>query len=95
MIIKTHSLTWIYYWFLGKELEYKTYEDWYKISQEDIIEHGGRTLVSTYYSGSPASLVSCVYPEFDWKVWRFSRVPDGFWDDFQNQIQFMDWLGKR
>jgi hypothetical protein len=36
-----------------------------------------------------------VYPEHEWLPWRFSKVPNGFWDDIKNQRDFLDWAGKQ
>jgi hypothetical protein len=27
--------------------------------------------------------------------WRFSRIPNGYWDDLKNQRKFMDWAGEQ
>jgi len=34
-----------------------------------------------------------VYPEFNWIVWKFNTVPQGFWSD-RNKRRFFDWLRK-
>ena len=34
-------------------------------------------------------------PEIRWIAWRFGSVPNGFWSDRDNRIEYMDWLGKR
>lgn len=77
----------------GGELGYKEYEDWYNISFEEIRKYGGSELLQKYYFGSPRKLVTSLYPDFNWKTWKFNKVPNGYWDKLQNQKKFMDWLG--
>lgn len=31
-----------------------------------------------------------VYPEFTWKIWRFPRVPNAFWNEKHNQRAFLE-----
>jgi hypothetical protein len=38
-------------------------------------------------------MVGEIFPEFPWQLWKFSRVPRNFWQDKNNQINFMNWLG--
>ena len=79
---------------LGKQLGFKTMEDWYKITQKDIIEYGGSQLLDQY-SCSPSKIVQDVYSEHTWLCWKFEIVPKGFWSDKKNQRDFMDSLGKQ
>jgi len=51
--------------------------------------------VLSYYQGSPMYALLSVYPEFDWIIWKFNRVPMGFWKDKTNHKKFFDWLGKQ
>lgn len=39
-------------------------------------------------------MLSTVYPEYPWLPWKFAKCPDGYWDDINNQRQYMDWLGQ-
>lgn len=74
------------------KLRCKIYEDWYKISTEDIIKHGGVGLLKIY-SGSLTKLLASIFPSVDWKLWQFNKVPNGFWNELVNQKKFVDWLG--
>lgn len=33
--------------------------------------------------------------EYNWEVWKFSRVPNGYWEDSQNQRAVFDYIYKR
>jgi hypothetical protein len=35
-----------------------------------------------------------LYPEHNWVIWRFSKVPEGFWDQPENRKAFFEWLAK-
>lgn len=76
----------------GNELGYVSQEDWYQITGDAIRTHGGSVLLSKY-ENSPSKLVTSVFSDKSWKIWKFNKVPDGFWDDSTNQKHFMEWLG--
>ena len=56
--------------------------------------HGGG-LLATRYNHSLQSLLSEVYPNFDWFAWEFEKLPTKFFDDPKNQRKFVDWAGKQ
>lgn len=58
---------------------------------KNFIKVGGSSILQQH-SSSLSLLLSTVYPEHDWKLWRFSQTPRHFWDDPINQREFMDWL---
>jgi len=80
---------------LWKEFGYVSFEDWYKITTEDVEMHGGSALVNMY-NGSVVNALLSLYPEYDWKIWEFVNVksPLGFWDR-HNQRKYFDWLGHK
>jgi len=89
------DLSQIFFDKLGRQLEYSSFSDWYNITKEEVIEHGGNNLLS-YYEYSPVKALLSIYPEFDWIIWKFrNAVPQGFWKQKINQRQFFDWLGKQ
>jgi hypothetical protein len=73
---------------LGNELGYKTPSDWYALSYEDIEV----CLMKIY--GSPEKLVRSFFPDYDFKTWKFNRVPPGWWNDPKNQREYIDNLGE-
>lgn len=77
-------------WLFNK-LNYKTIEDWYNVTGQDIIgNHGGGLLEK--YKGSPIKLLSSVFPEYNWLPWKFHSIPKGFWEKDGNQMVYMKWL---
>lgn len=80
---------------LGKQLGYKKLDDRYKVTQEDIKNYGGRGLLNEYYNSSLTKALIAVYPTQNWMLWRFGRVPKGFWETGANQREFFDWLGQQ
>jgi len=53
-------------------LEIQNLTDWYKISVHQFIELGGAALLH-YHHGSLINILKTVYPEFNWKNFRFSN----------------------
>jgi len=84
----------IYVGWLGKILNYKTMEHWYKIHQNDIINNYGSGVLSKYYGGSPNKLIQNIYPEYEWKPWLFNKTECNYWDKKENIKKFAIWLGK-
>jgi hypothetical protein len=35
-----------------------------------------------------------IYPEYNWNIWNFMKVPRGYWDDILNQKKFLDMVAK-
>ena len=79
---------------LGKRLGYRRPDDWYKVKLTDFTENYGRPLVRRYRD-SAAATVMAIVPRKRWHEWMFTRVPPGFWDDFDNRKRYIKWLGKR
>ena len=44
------------------------------------------------YGNSHIKLITTVYSDYKWLPWQFSSVSKGYWNDKQNQIEFMNWL---
>ena len=82
---------------LGTQLGYKSMDDWYNITVEDIVKFGGKALLSKYYNGSPSQAVQSVYPQYNWKLWNFKVAPHGYWEkvpeDIFEQKKIVEWLG--
>ena len=79
---------------LGKKLGYTTMEHWYKISTKDFKNNYGNRLL-TYYNHSYVKLVTSMYPEYNWIIWKFKVVPNSYWQNKENHTKYMDWLGKK
>jgi len=42
---------------------------------------------------SPVNLVTSVLASHKWQPWKFNAVPKGYWQDRNNLIQYLEWLG--
>jgi hypothetical protein len=76
---------------LGSKIGIQEPSQWYEVSGEEIIARGGIHLLN-HYSKSPYKMLQAIYPEHEWQPWRFSRIPNGFWNDPSNGKNFFDWL---
>ena len=56
-------------------------------------ENGGSGLLLLYGS-SIYNLLSQILPQYNWLPWKFNSVPNGYWDDLNNQKKFLDYLTK-
>lgn len=79
---------------LGKELGYASMEHWYQLTTDVISKHGGRGLLNGYFNGSAIQMIQTLYPNHEWIPWKFAHVPNGYWEDSNNQIKFVEWLKK-
>jgi hypothetical protein len=91
----------------AEQLNIKEPSDWYKITQKvrnfqenylhykDIDDIGGKSLLSNYYRGSPALLVTSIFPEYQLLPWKFDICPKNFWNKMENQREFMNWAAQQ
>lgn len=63
-------------------------DGWYKITLSDIrrLGNGMEAVLNRFYGRSVIRALTKLYPEHDWKVWKFKQVPKGFWD---NEVSVM------
>lgn len=79
---------------LGKELKFKTLDDWYSISHRDFAENCGGRLLKRYRNSPTAIVVDC-FPQRKWLMWKFANAPNDFWKKKSNRVEYMKWLGKQ
>jgi hypothetical protein len=77
---------------LGQKFGYKQLSDFYNMTSEYIQKNGGKALISRIFNGSIEQALKSAYPSHDWLSWKFGTVPIGFWDTWEHQRKFMDWL---
>ena len=58
---------------LGKQLKYTCYEDWYQITTQLIHDNNGCGLLGGYYSNSPYQFVKAMFPEYKWILSKFKK----------------------
>ena len=79
---------------LQKILGYHKIDDLYKVTKNDFEENSGIGLLSKY-NNSPYQLLLSIYPEYEWFFWKFSHSPNGSWKNKENQLKYMNLLGKK
>src|SRR5690606_14683939 len=68
-------------------------EDWYSITYADCISFvESRILVDRFHGHSHTNALVFVYPDTNWNIWKFSRVPSEFWEDKDNRIHYFEWV---
>src|SRR5689334_7108095 len=56
---------------LGKQLDITHWEDWYKVTQQTLHSVSGGSSLLSVFRGSPSALLRSVYPQYQWKTWKF------------------------
>jgi hypothetical protein len=56
-----------------------------KIIQKTVVAY----LRSANYKGSLSKALAAAFPEKDWKMWKFTKVPRGYWGDINNRQSFL------
>ena len=78
---------------LGNRLGYIKMNAWYGVTVKRFHKNRGVTLLHKY-GDSPSKLVMTVYNSHQWQQSRFN-TQQGYWDNKNNQRDFMDQLGNR
>jgi hypothetical protein len=78
----------------AQQLGLKSMDDWYKVKVSDLLRLIGPNLLNQY-NRSIRKLLIGIYPNYDWKAWRFHAVPKGFWKEPQNVRECIEWLGRQ
>jgi hypothetical protein len=55
---------------------------------------GGINLLAKY-EGSTKQLLAQIFPEYKWIPWEFAKASQNFWDDVNNQRNYLNWAEKR
>jgi hypothetical protein len=84
----------IYLEWLRLQLGFSKIKDFYRVSANDFRDNGGRTLLALHKE-SPSTIIIKYYPEIDWKLWLFEKVPQGYWKEKENRISYLEWFEKR
>jgi hypothetical protein len=79
---------------LGRKLMFKDMEDWYRITNKQIIENGGKVLLDKYRN-SPSRMIRSVYSEYPWKNKFKGRTSENYWDIKENRINLVNRLAKQ
>jgi hypothetical protein len=69
-------------------------DDWYNVKLHDLQKLGGFGLFH-YYNNSMIKALMAVYPEHSWQVWKFDKVPHGYWDKDSHARHFLETVEKQ
>jgi hypothetical protein len=61
---------------------------------KDINVIGGTHLMIVH-NCSPLSLLTTVYPDYEWLPWKLAVLPKNFWSKDKNKRHFIEWAGKQ
>jgi len=75
---------------LEKNFDANDPQNWYSVSQEDLLDTklGGSCL--RYYNGSVSGALKDVYPQLPWVLRRFKSLPKNYWANHDNRKRFFD-----
>lgn len=84
-----------YLCWLGQQLGYQSWEDWYQVSTDDVKRNRGGGLMAMYWRSSIIVGLQDCFPEYAWKEWLFNACPRSFWRDRRNHRRYLDWLAEQ
>jgi len=67
------------------------FDGFYHLSNRKVQELGGAGLLAKF-GGSLVEALKSAYPERTFHVWRFDKVPVGFWSDESHVQEYLKWL---
>lgn len=76
---------------LSRELNIGEWEDWYHVTNEQVLEKGGGSLLRAHNS-SLYNMLHSLLPHLPLLPWKFHSVPQGFWDKGSNLQKYFLWL---
>jgi hypothetical protein len=68
--------------------------DWTTVTCKDVHQllHGKEMM--DYYGDSILEALQDVYPDHVWQPWKFGGCPQHYWDDPENQVDYLLWLAQ-
>jgi len=78
-------------WIAGQE-GFESMESWYLMRRSDFERYTGGAVINNHYGGSPRKAICDIYPEYDWKPWKFVNSPPNFWKNDDNCREYLTWL---
>ncbi len=85
---------------VATQLGINSLDDWYRITKNNYKKYSTNNssstqqqlsqLVTSLSHTSLSRALQTVYPEHNWKPWKFGQVPKGHWFDFHHHRSFFD-----
>jgi hypothetical protein len=85
----------LYFEWLGGVLGYKTFDEWYAITREDVLTNHGLGLIALKYGASAPKAIMSVFSEHEWLEWRFTKVQQNYWSNTENRKAYLEWLASQ
>jgi hypothetical protein len=64
--------------------------DWYSHTGNTVMKYeGGEGLLTNRFKGSLTRLLSVVYPDEPWKMYKFHQAPQNYWDSIENVNNYL------
>lgn len=76
--------------FAAQELGLTNLDGWYSVSAQQFESLSKAFPLERLYKGSLPHALQAVYPGHEWKLWRFPRVKQSFWELPENRTKFVD-----
>lgn len=80
---------------LAVQLKFQVADDWYNVTGTDFFAHHGGGLLNNEFKGSVQAVLLDYKPNYGWKPWRFTSVPQGYWNNVDNRRVYLRWLGQQ
>jgi len=77
---------------IAEQEGFESMESWYMMKRSDFELYTGGAVINNYYGGSPRKAICDIYPEYDWKPWKFVNSPPNFWKNDDNCKEYLTWL---
>lgn len=68
---------------------------WYGASLGLFRQNFGAGLLRLYFDDNYIKMLQDSYPNFEWVMWRFAKVPESHWASLENQRAFFDYVGAK
>jgi len=84
----------LYFDWIAEQEGFKSMESWYNMKRKFFEKYPGGSVISNHYGGSPRRAIVDIYPDYDWKTWKFTNVPPNYWKDDDNCKKYLKWASK-
>jgi len=83
----------LFFQYLEHKLGINNKEQWYSLlTQRQIYNHGGCSLLKKKYRNSPSYFLKSMVPNHNWLPWKFESVPRRFWKVPACASHYFTWL---
>lgn len=77
---------------VADHLGIKRKDDWYAVMWKHMSKAPNGSRLLNQHGNSVLKVLQALMPKVEWIEWKFSAVPNGFWDVQENRMRYMEWL---